>query len=244
MPVKPYTTPFRRFSAGTARRPLIASRQLPSGDRPGNPPLLTPQFMSKLPQFQNVLAVFTRAHRRAGCATMAILGILMLSNLPTNAAEGAGDKPLWRDPDKPMEQRIQDLIGRLTVPEKASLLDNHEPAIPRLGIPVYAFWSECLHGVARNGTATVFPQVIGMSATWDTNLLHEVSDTIATEGRAKHRDYIEKHNGDSVQNTGLTFWTPNINIFRDPRWGRGQETYGEDPFLTGRMAVAFIQGLQ
>ena len=121
---------------------------------------------------------------------------------------------------------------------------NSAAAIPRLGIPAYDYWSECLHGVARAGTATVFPQAIGMAATWDLPLVHHEADVIATEARAKHNDYIAKHDGNSARYYGLTFWTPNINIFRDPRWGRGQETYGEDPFLTARLAVAFIRGLQ
>jgi beta-glucosidase len=121
---------------------------------------------------------------------------------------------------------------------------NTAPAIPRLGIPAYDYWNECLHGVARAGTATVFPQAISMAATWDAPLLHQAADVIATEARAKHNDYVSKHNGDSARYYGLTFWTPNINLFRDPRWGRGQETYGEDPFLTARLGVAFIRGLQ
>jgi beta-glucosidase len=152
--------------------------------------------------------------------------------------------PLWRDPSQPIEARVHDLVGRMTLDEKALQICNDAPAIPRIGLPAYNYWNECLHGVGRNGAATVFPQAIGMAASFDPALLHTVADTIATEARAKNREYTEAHNGDSTQYTGLSFWTPNINIFRDPRWGRGQETYGEDPFLTGRMAVAFITGLQ
>ena len=111
-------------------------------------------------------------------------------------------------------------------------------------LPAYNYWNECLHGVARAGVATVFPQAIGMAATWDTPLIHQEAHVIAVEARAKHNEYVQAHNGDMRIYYGLTFWTPNINIFRDPRWGRGQETYGEDPFLTARLAVAFIQGLQ
>ena len=139
---------------------------------------------------------------------------------------------------------MRDLVGRMTLEEKALQICNEAPSIPRLGLPAYNYWNECLHGVGRNGIATVFPQAIGMAASFDPPLLHTVADAIATEARAKNREYTEAHDGDSVNYTGLSFWTPNINIFRDPRWGRGQETYGEDPFLTGRMAVAFIQGLQ
>jgi beta-glucosidase len=151
---------------------------------------------------------------------------------------------IWKDAAQPMAARVGDLVSRLSLAEKIQEMRNGAAAIPRLGIPAYDYWSECLHGVARAGTATVFPQAIGMAATWDTTLAHDEADVIATEARAKHNDYVAKHNGDSARYWGLTFWTPNINIFRDPRWGRGQETYGEDPFLTARLGVAFIRGLQ
>jgi beta-glucosidase len=151
---------------------------------------------------------------------------------------------LWKDPNQPLEVRVKDLVSRMSLAEKAAQMHNTAPAIPRIGLPAYNYWNECLHGVARSGVATVFPQAIGMSAMWDTPLLHDIASTIATEARAKHNEYASTHNGDSAKYYGLTFWTPNMNIFRDPRWGRGQETYGEDPFLTSRMAVAFITGLQ
>jgi beta-glucosidase len=151
---------------------------------------------------------------------------------------------LWKDPAQPIDVRARDLVSRLSLAEKVAQLRNGAPPISRLGIPAYDYWSECLHGVGRAGVATVFPQAIGMAATWDAPLVHEVADTIATEARAKHNAYAQLHGGDSVRYVGLTFWTPNINLFRDPRWGRGQETYGEDPFLTSQMAVAFIRGLQ
>ena len=151
---------------------------------------------------------------------------------------------LWKDPSQPIDVRARDLVSRLSLAEKVAQLRNGAPPISRLGIPAYDYWSECLHGVARAGVATVFPQAIGMAATWDAPLIHEVADTIATEARAKHNAYAQAHGGDSVRYVGLTFWTPNINLFRDPRWGRGMETYGEDPFLTGSMAVQFIKGLQ
>jgi beta-glucosidase len=152
--------------------------------------------------------------------------------------------PIWKDPAKPVAERVRDLVSRLSLAEKIQEMRNGAAAIPRLGIPAYDYWSECLHGVARAGVATVFPQAIGMAATWDVPLVHQEADVIATEARAKHNDYVAKHGGDSARYYGLTFWTPNINIFRDPRWGRGQETYGEDPFLTARLGVAFIRGLQ
>lgn len=150
----------------------------------------------------------------------------------------------WKDFNQPLEARVEDLIRRLSLVEKVNQIRNDTPAIPRLGIPAYDFWSEGLHGVARNGIATVFPQAIAMAATWDTALIHEEGAVIAVEGRAKFNEHAREHHGDSSQNTGLTFWSPNINIFRDPRWGRGQETYGEDTFLTGQSGVAFIRGLQ
>src|SRR5438105_902993 len=153
-----------------------------------------------------------------------------------------GNKPLYLDPNAPLEQRVNDLVSRMTLDEKISQMQNNAPAIPRLGIPAYGWANEALHGVALAGHATVFPQAIGLAATWDTTLVHSIADVISTEARAKHNDAIQ--HGNFGEHYGLDFWSPNINIFRDPRWGRGQETYGEDPFLTGRMAVAFVTGLQ
>ncbi|HJS19639.1 MAG TPA: glycoside hydrolase family 3 C-terminal domain-containing protein, partial [Anaerolineales bacterium] len=131
----------------------------------------------------------------------------------------------------------------LTLEEKVGLMNHPAHAIPRLNIPAYNYWSEALHGVARSGRATVFPQAIAMAATWDRQLIHAVADAISNEGRAKYHAAL-KRNGYTAQYQGLTFWSPNVNIFRDPRWGRGQETWGEDPFLTGEMASAFVHGLQ
>jgi beta-glucosidase len=151
---------------------------------------------------------------------------------------------IWKDAAQPVAARVGDLVSRLSLAEKIQQMRNGAAAVPRLGVPAYDFWSECLHGVARAGTATVFPQAIGMAATWDTTLVHNEADVIATEARAKFNDFISQHDGNATRYHGLTFWTPNVNIFRDPRWGRGQETYGEDPFLTARLGVAFIRGLQ
>ncbi len=148
----------------------------------------------------------------------------------------------FQNPDLSLDQRIDDLIGRLTLEEKAQMMLYNSPAIERLGIPAYNWWNECLHGVGRAGKATVFPQAIGMAATFDENLIFQVATAISDEARAKH--YAALRKGNRQQYTGLTFWTPNINIFRDPRWGRGQETYGEDPLLTGRLGSAFVHGLQ
>jgi beta-glucosidase len=150
----------------------------------------------------------------------------------------------WKDPAQPLGTRVNDLMRRMSLAEKVQQIRNNTPAIPRLGVPAYNFWNEALHGVARAGVATVFPQAIGLAATWDAPLVHAEADIISTEARAIGNNYRQQHNGNSRGYYGLTFWSPNINIFRDPRWGRGQETYGEDPFLTGTLGVEFIQGLQ
>ena len=150
--------------------------------------------------------------------------------------------PPYLDPSLPIDTRVNDLVSRLTLEEKVAQMQDVAPAIPRLQIPAYNWWNEGLHGVARAGIATVFPQAIGLAATWDAALLHRVADVISTEARAKYND-AQLHSN-TARYFGLTFWSPNINIFRDPRWGRGQETYGEDPFLTGRLGIAFVTGLQ
>ncbi|MDB6018247.1 MAG: Beta-glucosidase [Pedosphaera sp.] len=183
-------------------------------------------------------------------ASGATIVVTKASNLADSLTAAASKVPvidgpeIWKDLSQPLDARVNDLISRLSLAEKVQQVRNDTPAIPRLGIPTYDFWSEALHGVARNGIATVFPQAIGMAATWDTTLIHEEADVISTEGRAKFNEYTRTHDGNSKNCTGLTFWSPNINIFRDPRWGRGQETYGEDTFLTGQIGVAFIRGLQ
>ncbi len=150
--------------------------------------------------------------------------------------------PAFRNPQLPLQQRVNDLLQQLTLAEKISLLGYNSKSVDRLGIPAYNWWNEALHGVARAGRATVFPQAIGMAATFNDALLKEEASVISTEARAKYNLSLaeDRH----LQYMGLTFWSPNINIFRDPRWGRGQETYGEDPFLTSVMGVAFIKGLQ
>ena len=154
----------------------------------------------------------------------------------------AQQNPTSRGASAPVEQRVDDLISRMTLQEKISQLMNDSPAIERLGIPAYNWWNECLHGVARAGRATVFPETIGLAATWDSDLAQRVATVISDEARAKYNEFVRRGKRNIYQ--GLTFWTPNINLFRDPRWGRGMETYGEDPYLTGRMAVSFIRGLQ
>jgi beta-glucosidase len=156
-------------------------------------------------------------------------------------AQAPSDLP-FRNPDLPVEKRIDDLIGRLTLDEKVSLLVERAAPVARLGIPRFPWWNEALHGVARAGRATVFPQAIGLAATWDTELMLRVATAIADEARAMNNMWIARGKRNLYQ--GLVFWSPNINIFRDPRWGRGQETYGEDPFLTGAMGTAFVRGMQ
>jgi len=149
---------------------------------------------------------------------------------------------IYKDLSKDFETRTADLVRQMTLEEKISQLGNDAPAIARLGIQKYDWWNEGLHGVARAGKATVFPQAIGMAASFDTDLMYKVADIISTEGRAKHHEALRNNNFDRYY--GLTYWSPNINIFRDPRWGRGHETYGEDPYLTGQMGIQFVKGLQ
>src|SRR5262249_4689443 len=150
--------------------------------------------------------------------------------------------PVYQNPNAPLDRRVDDLLREMTLEEKASELMNDSQAIERLGVPAYNWWNESLHGVGRAGRATVFPQAIGIAATWDTGLMFRVATAISDEARAKFNEFQRRGKRNIYQ--GLTFWTPNINLFRDPRWGRGMETYGEDPYLTGRMAVAFIRGMQ
>jgi beta-glucosidase len=152
------------------------------------------------------------------------------------------DEPLYRDTNRSVDERAADLVSRMTLEEKISQVQNDAPAIPRLGVESYEWWNESLHGVARAGAATVFPQAIGLAATFDTRLMGEIATAISDEGRAKHHEFARR--GQRKRYQGLNFWSPNINIFRDPRWGRGQETYGEDPYLTSRMGVEFVKGLQ
>src|ERR1700744_3294122 len=157
-------------------------------------------------------------------------------------AGNAQDKLIYKDASQPLDARVHDLVSRLTLQEKVSLLGYNSQAVPRLGIPAYNWWNEALHGVARAGDATIFPQAIGLAATFNDELAKQESNIISTEARAKYNLAVaqDRH----IQYMGLTFWTPNINIFRDPRWGRGQETYGEDPYLTATMGSAFVRGLQ
>ena len=151
-------------------------------------------------------------------------------------------QPIYKDTSYPIKERVADLVSRMTLDEKVSQMLHSAPGIERLDIPPYNWWNECLHGVARAGIATVFPQAIGLAATWNTDLMARIATAISDEARAKHHEALRQDVHQIY--TGLTFWSPNINIFRDPRWGRGHETYGEDPYLTARMGVTFVKGLQ
>jgi beta-glucosidase len=167
----------------------------------------------------------------------------LLSILLVTVAGAQPAKPLpYLDPSLPTEQRAADLVSRMTLDEKVSEMRNSSEAIPRLNVPAYDWWNEGLHGVARSGYATMFPQAIGMAATWDAPLFKQLATVISDEARAKNNEAL-RHDNHSIY-YGLTFWSPNINIFRDPRWGRGQETYGEDPFLTAQLGVNFVEGMR
>jgi beta-glucosidase len=174
---------------------------------------------------------------RSSSLLLTITIILQLSS-----TSGSSQNHPFLNPELPTEDRIQDLLSKLTLEEKASQMVHNSPGIERLGILPYNWWSEALHGVGRSGNATVFPQAIGMAATFDPDLLFRVSSAISDEARAMFNAFQESKN--YKRYTGLSFWTPNVNIFRDPRWGRGQETYGEDPYLTSILGAAFVRGLQ
>ncbi|MGD0647228.1 MAG: glycoside hydrolase family 3 C-terminal domain-containing protein [Acidobacteriaceae bacterium] len=178
------------------------------------------------------------AKRRRSLQQLGAVGLFVASAC---SAVSRSQVPI-RTPTPETEKRVAALVGQMTLEEKVSQMQNDAGAIPRLNVPAYNWWSEGLHGIARSGYATVFPQAIGLAATWDVPLIHKVADTISTEARAKNGEALREGNHSIYY--GLDIWSPNINIFRDPRWGRGQETYGEDPFLTGRLGVAFVEGLQ
>ena len=179
-------------------------------------------------------------HRFVTFASILTLSLL-LAPAKAGFAQNVSPEP-FRNPKLPIDKRVDDLVSRMTLEEKVSQMMNGAAAIDRLGIPAYDWWNEALHGVARAGIATTFPQAIGLAATFDEGLIFDVADVISTEARAKHHEAIR--NGDHGRYKGLTFWSPNINIFRDPRWGRGQETWGEDPYLTGLLGTAFVKGMQ
>ncbi|MEX0986707.1 MAG: glycoside hydrolase family 3 N-terminal domain-containing protein [Bacteroidales bacterium] len=173
---------------------------------------------------------------------LSFLFLLIFSFIHFTQAQDENPDFRWLDPTLSVEERSAALIGAMTLEEKYTQLMDQAPAIPRLDVPEYGWWNECLHGVARNGRATVFPQAIALGATFDEDLIFRVSTAISDEARAKFNVAIAHDNRSKY--AGLTFWSPNVNLFRDPRWGRGQETYGEDPYLTSRIGVAFVKGIQ
>src|ERR1700749_2038395 len=181
-----------------------------------------------------------RRLHRARCAL--VLAACLVALFVQRGSAGQTSRPPYMNPALPIARRVEDLVSRMTLEEKVAQMMNKAPAIERLSVPEYEWWNEALHGVARAGVATVFPQAIGLAATCDVKLMREVADVISTEARDKHHEFVRR--GERKPYQGLTFWSPNINIFRDPRWGRGQETYGEDPYLTATMGTAFVHGLQ
>src|SRR5829696_8500994 len=176
------------------------------------------------------------------CMLTFVLCLTVIASPATTQESKPDSGAPYLNPELGLDQRVDDLISRLTLEEKVSQMMNAAPAIPRVGIPQYDWWNEALHGVAFSGVATVFPQAIGLGATFDPPLVNRVATVISDEARAKYHEAQRHGNHDRFY--GLTFWSPNINIFRDPRWGRGQETYGEDPYLTSRLGVAFVKGMQ
>ncbi len=190
---------------------------------------MTPKHLS--------VALFQRRSTRASLFTLCAAPMLAASLAASLAAQVPSHAPT---PET--QKRVADLVSKMTLEEKVSQMQNHAAAIPRLDVPAYDWWSEGLHGIARSGYATVFPQAIGLAAMWDVPFMHQVAQTISTEARAKNSEAL-RHDNHNIY-FGLDIWSPNINIFRDPRWGRGQETYGEDPFLTSRLGVTFVEGLQ
>lgn len=183
--------------------------------------------------------------RKCNCKIRAIdLAVFLALTVSCSSGQSVQSQkaPLYMDPSQSISARVDDLVSRMTLEEKASQLVNQSRAIPRLGVPKYDWRSEALHGIAGTGIATVFPEPIGLAATFDVPLIQEMAAAIGAEGRAKHNKAVREGRRDILE--GLDFWAPNINIARDPRWGRGQETYGEDPYLTGRMGVAFVSGMQ
>jgi beta-glucosidase len=176
------------------------------------------------------------------CLSILISAFSLLSTQALACTLSPAQPDIYKNPDCSFEVRADDLMSRMTLDEKIGQMMNDAPAIPRLQISAYEWWNEALHGVARAGAATVFPQAIGLAASFDTNLMRDVASVISDEARAKHHDFISRDS--RLRYQGLTFWSPNVNIFRDPRWGRGQETYGEDPFLTAAMGVEFVKALQ
>jgi len=216
---------------------LTAASLMVAGCNPDQPPTpaatAIPPTASGATATQPAVSAATATQPAATGATTAT---------PTVPAATPTPPATYTDPALAFAERVRDLVSQMTIEEKVSQMGNESPAIERLGIPAYNWWNEALHGVARAGIATVFPQAIGLASTWNADLIYRMAGVISDEGRAKHHEAVRK--GWRGLYNGLTFWSPNINIFRDPRWGRGQETYGEDPYLTSRLGVNFVRGVQ
>src|SRR4051812_32922480 len=225
-------------------RPALAMKVPTLCRWPDRDGILTARRRPPLARSRNVDRRFAMLSRTMSqrCAAMAAVLLVVASCPFPLVAQQRPSKAPYLDPALPAERRADDLVSRMRLEEKISQMMNTAPAISRLGIPGYDWWNEALHGVAFSGTATVFPQAIGLGATFDPDLVGRVADVISTEARAKYNE--AQRQGNHGRFYGLTFWSPNINIFRDPRWGRGQETYGEDPYLTSRLGVAFVRGMQ
>src|SRR5947209_11016182 len=185
---------------------------------------------------------FNHLRKSSRAVALALCFVFVAASLAPAQGPTPDARAPYLDPALAIPQRVDDLVSRMTLEEKVSQMMNVAPAITRLGIPEYDWWNEGLHGVAFSGVATVYPQAIGLGATFDPRLAGRIASVISEEARAKYNE--AQRRGNRARFYGLTFWSPNINIFRDPRWGRGQETYGEDPYLTARMGVAFVRGLQ
>ena len=173
--------------------------------------------------------------------------IIVLAALLGGVSTATAQDFPFQDTSLTVDERVEDLLSRLTLDEKLSMMEHRNPAIPSLGLPAYSWWNEALHGVGRNGLATVFPMPIALAASFDEAMVQKVFAFVAFEARLKYYEALDTNTEmlkEPTDYTGLTFFTPNINIFRDPRWGRGMETYGEDPFLTARMGLACVNGLQ
>ena len=229
-------------AAGSARKVATISGVVEKADDALRGPLrLTFAATKGRAKFNTITIKDSAGHEAVAFAANELADIFSaLSMQPPEVKEPA----IWRDSTKTLRARADDLIRRMALAEKISQLKNAAPAIPRLGLPAYDYWNEALHGIANNGFATVFPEPVGGAASWNPELFHRQGSIIGIEGRAKFNDYANTHNGDSKWWAGLTYWTPNVNIFRDPRWGRGQETYGEDPYLTAEIGIEFVKGIQ
>ena len=228
-----------KVTGGFARPYTLTGSVDHAEDAIGGPLAITFKAIKGAAKF-NAIYVFDDTGKKVACLVARNLEDLTLAS--ARVVPVVEDPVIYPDPDQSLDRRVRDLVRRMSLAEKVGQMRNDAPAVERLSVPAYHYWNEALHGVARMGVATVFPQSIGLAATWEPGLVQQAADVVSTEARAKYQAAVSHDAREHF--IGLTYWSPNINIFRDPRWGRGQETYGEDPFLTGRIGVAFIHGLQ